>query len=108
MAGYRLIPAAEADIEDALAYTLTTYGPDKYEDYALLIQEALERLAEEPRAGQRREYIHPDARTYRIAQSGRRARHIFLYEVVDDVAQIYGLFYDGMDLPEQWRERTGP
>jgi plasmid stabilization system protein ParE len=108
MAGYRLIPAAEADIEEALAHTLTTYGLDKYEDYAVLIQDALGRLAEDPRAGQRREYIHPDARTYRIAQPGRRARHVFLYEVVDGIAQIYGLFYDGMDLPEQWRERTEP
>src|SRR5688572_15372821 len=103
MSGYRLIPAVEADIEEALTHTLAEYGFDKYIDYALLIEEALETLADDPRAGQRREYIHPDARTYRIAQPGRRARHVFLYEIVDDVAHIYGLVYDGKDLPKQWR-----
>jgi plasmid stabilization system protein ParE len=106
MAGYRLIPAAEADIEEALANTLTKWGFDKYADYALLIQEALEELADDPRAGKRREYIHPDAWAYRIAKPGRRARHVFLYEIVDDIPQIYGLFYDGKDLPAHWHTRT--
>lgn len=64
MPGYRLIPAVEADIEEALTETLTTYGFAKYADYALLIQEALEALAANPRAGKRREYIHPDAWTH--------------------------------------------
>jgi plasmid stabilization system protein ParE len=45
MSGYRLIPAAEADIEDALDYTLATCGYAKYLDYAVLIEEALETLA---------------------------------------------------------------
>ncbi|HVW24139.1 MAG TPA: type II toxin-antitoxin system RelE/ParE family toxin [Polyangiaceae bacterium] len=106
MPGYRLIPAVEADIEEALTETLITYGFAKYADYALLIQEALEALAADPRAGKRREYIHPDAWTLRIAKRGRRARHVFLYEIVDDVACIYGLFYDGMDLPTRWHDRT--
>jgi len=106
MPGYRLIPAAEADIEEALTETLSRYGFTKYEDYALLIKEALEALAADPRAGRRREYVHPEAWAYHIAKRGRRARHVFIYEIIDDVACIYGLFYDGMDLPEHWQHRT--
>jgi plasmid stabilization system protein ParE len=108
MPGYRLIPAAEADIEDALANTLSKFGFDKYVDYALLIQEALEELAADAHAGKRREYIHPDAWAYHIARPGRGARHVFLYEIVSDVPHIYGLFYDGMDLPAHWQRRTAP
>jgi plasmid stabilization system protein ParE len=106
MPGYRLIPAAEADIEEALTDTLSKYGFAKYADYTLLIQEALEELAEDPHAGKRREYIHPDAWAYRIAKRGRRARHVFLYEIIDGIACIYGLFYDGMDLPVHWQTRN--
>jgi plasmid stabilization system protein ParE len=50
-----LVPAAEADIEEALFNTLTKWGQLKYEQYAALIQEGLESLAENPRLG------HPTA-----------------------------------------------
>jgi hypothetical protein len=36
-----LVPAAEADIDEALCNTLTRWGHDKYEQYLALIEEAL-------------------------------------------------------------------
>jgi plasmid stabilization system protein ParE len=107
VAGYRLVPAVEADIEQALRFTRETFGEAKYIDYATLIEEALDELAADPRCGKLRPYIHPDACIYEIARPGRNARHLFLYEVVDNRAHVYGLFYDGMDLPALWRVRQG-
>jgi plasmid stabilization system protein ParE len=101
-----LVPAAEADIDEALKNTLAKWGERKFEEYIALIEEALVRLTEDPRVGKRRPDIDDDAWTYRIAQPGRRARHTFVYEVVDETAHIYGLLYDGMDLKHRWRERT--
>ncbi len=51
MARVRRLRAVDDDIEHALRYTLRTYGVHKYQDYAALIQEALETLAENPEAG---------------------------------------------------------
>src|SRR5215208_4252950 len=97
-----LVRAAEADIDEALLNTLAKWGERKFEQYVGLIEEALETLAENPRAGRMRPEIDPTAWTYRIAKPGRRARHTFVYEIVDDTAQVYGLLYDGMDLQSRW------
>lgn len=101
-----LVPAAEADIDEALLNTRAKWGDRKLEEYAELIEEALVVLTENPRAGRRRPDIDDGAWSYRIAQPGRRARHTFVYEVIDDTAYVYGLLYDGMDLRHRWRERV--
>lgn len=105
MPGHRFVPALEADIERVLRYTRRKFGQAKYLDYAALIEEALKKLAADARSGKLRSHIHPDAWIYEIAQPGRKARHLFLYEIVDDRPFIYGLFYDGMDLPARWKRR---
>jgi plasmid stabilization system protein ParE len=107
MAGARLplTSATRQDIRDALAFTKERFGKAKAQDYASLIRLALHALADNPRAGRPRPDIDPDAFVYPIARPGRNARHLFLYEIVDEAARIYGFFYDGMDLPRQWQER---
>jgi plasmid stabilization system protein ParE len=102
---YRFVPAVEADIERALRYTRRRFGHAKYLEYAALIEEALQDLGANARSGKLRPLIHPDAWIYEIAQPGRKARHLFLYEIVDDRAYLYGLLYDGMDLPARWKRR---
>jgi len=82
---YRFVPAVEADIERALRYTRRRFGHAKYLEYAALIEEALQALGANARSGKLRPLIHPDAWIYEIAQPGRKARHLFLYEIVDDV-----------------------
>jgi plasmid stabilization system protein ParE len=81
--GYRVVPATLADIERALRQTRRRFGHSKYIDYAALIEEALQRLGDNPHSGKPRPDIHPVAWIYNIAQLGRRARHLFLYEIVD-------------------------
>ena len=104
---FKHLPIVERDIEDTLLYTAREHGPRKYADYAALIEEALEVLADEPVRGMHRPDIHPEAWIYKIAKRGRRARYLFLYRLGQDgIAVIYGLLYDGMNLPEQWRKRA--
>jgi plasmid stabilization system protein ParE len=109
MPSYRVVPELEQDIEDALVFTARRYGIGKYLEYAALIEEALEELDADPRAGRPRPYIHEQAWVYRIAKPGRKARHVFLYRIAEGgYAVIYGLFYDGMNLPNAWKGRKDP
>jgi plasmid stabilization system protein ParE len=105
VSGYRFTSAAQIDIERVLLYTLRQFGRQKYLDYAALIEEALRGLDENARIGKARPGIHPDAWVHPIAQPGRRARHVFLYEILDERAHVYGLFHDAMYLPSRWRLR---
>jgi toxin ParE1/3/4 len=106
MARVRALLAVDGDIEDALRYTLGTYGVHKYEEYVALIEEAFEKLAANPEAGRTRPDIDPEAYTYRIARRGRRARHVILYRIVSpDLVEVLALAYDAMDLPRHWRSR---
>ena len=101
-----LLPIVRQDIRDVLAYTLQRYGRDKAREYAELGREALLELARDPRSGHRRIDIHPDAWVDPIKKPGRNARHLFLYEVVESTAHIYGFIYGGRDLPAQWQDRS--
>ena len=101
-----MLPIVRQDIRDAVAYTLRRYGALKAKDYAALVREALHALAADPQSGRHRPDVHPDAWIYPIKKPGRDARHLFLYEIIEDRAQIYGLLYDGMDLPQHWQART--
>jgi plasmid stabilization system protein ParE len=109
MASVRRLLAVEADIEQVLAYTLRRFGVRKYEDYAALIHEALDALADDPLVGKPHPGIAPEAWTFHIAQRGRRARHLFMYRIPQpDLVEVLALAYDGMDLPRVWRSREGP
>ena len=102
-----LVADVEADIDEALLTTLEGWGVGKYLEYIALLEEALIALSENPYSGRRKPEIHPDAWVYPIRKPGRRARHVFLYEVLEDkTVQVYGLTYDGKDLPRVWRERN--
>jgi plasmid stabilization system protein ParE len=91
---------AEAQIADVLSYTLEEFGEAKYLEYQELIGLALETLEATPTAGKRRPEIHPDAWTYHIARPARKARHLFLYRIRENV-EVARFLYDAMDLPRQ-------
>jgi plasmid stabilization system protein ParE len=96
-----VLPLAEAQMEEALAHTLTCFGETKFIEYLDLIDTATQALVEDPRAGQHRPYIHADAWIYPIKQPGRPARHLFLYRIRVEV-EVARFLYDGMDLSEHW------
>jgi plasmid stabilization system protein ParE len=93
-----LSPRAEAQIVDVLRHTLDQFGEAKYFEYKDLIGLALEVLETTPTAGKRRTDIHPEAWTLHIGRPGRRARHLFLYRIRDQV-EVARFLYDAMDLP---------
>jgi plasmid stabilization system protein ParE len=104
-ARFQIPLATRQSIRDVLAFTADRFGAAKARDYASLVRHALGELVKNPRAGRPRHDIHPEAWVYPIARPGRNARHLFLYEIVDGEARIYGFFYDAMDLPHQWQIR---
>ena len=108
MARLRTLLAADADVERALLYTLRTYGVRKYNEYAALIEDALNALVMDPKSGRHRQDVHGEAWTYHVAQRGRRAWHLLLYRILEDgnLVEVLALLHDAMDLPRHWRTRT--
>ena len=102
---FQLTPAVRQDIRDALAFTLERWGQAKAREYAVLIRLALREIVDTPNIGRHRADIPADALVHPIKKPGRNARHLFLYEIVDEKPCIYGLIYDAMDLPVQWADR---
>ena len=110
MAQVVVLPDAETQMEDALAYAPARFGEAEYLEYLELIQAAVQLLEQTPQAGSKRDDIHPDAWTYHIARPGQRARHMLLYRVRGDRVEVGRFLYDGMDLPQYWPEpwQEGP
>jgi toxin ParE1/3/4 len=99
----RILPIVHRDVEDALRFTLQTFGERKYEEYRALIRLAIEEIAEDPDhpRSKHRPDIHERARTFHIGRRGRRARHFLLYRIADDgVVEFARFLYDGMDLSQ--------
>ena len=102
----RILPAAEADILAVRATTLRDFGPARLADYDELLEEALEALAEDPRAGRHRPEIDPSAWIFRIDLRKRGIPHLFLYRILDDNrVEIRGLLHGAMNLGRHWRRR---
>lgn len=85
---FPLTSATRQDIRDALAFTKKRFGDAKARDYASLIRLALHAITNDAHAGKPRPEIDPEAFAYPIARPGRNARHLFLYEIVDDEAML--------------------
>lgn len=102
----RFTARAQRDIRQTLAFTLARFGTHQRAEYAALIEAAMHALADAPQRGKRRPEIGDDIWSYHIAQPGRRARHVFLYRILDAgaVVQILAMPYDAMDLPA-WKRR---
>ena len=107
MARTKLSPEALADIRAALIFTRDRYGVGKAQEYRDLIRDARRTLSQNPRLGTARPDIAPEARIFPIAQTGRPARHMFVYELLDngEVVHVVAFPYDGMDLPAQLQGR---
>jgi toxin ParE1/3/4 len=120
MAGYRLSPQAEQDIEAILAWTHERFGEKARIRYEALLTQAILDVADSPeRAGSHvRPEIAASARTYHLRHSrdrvkkslGRvqRPRHFLLYRITAaGYLDIGRILHDGMDLrrhlPEEYQ-----
>ncbi len=71
--------AAEHDIKEVLSYTLDTWGAEQADKYAVLIEEALESISENPQVGRPRFGVRPGILAHHIGQRGRNASHFLDY-----------------------------
>jgi toxin ParE1/3/4 len=117
---YIIAPKARRDIKDILAWSLENFGPNILKRYRMLIDTAIEDVAENPeRSGSiERPEICVNCRTYHLlfsrkkaSQRGkwiRRPRHFLLYRVKSGVVEIGRVLHDAMDLelhvPSEFRE----
>ena len=78
---------AERDIEQVLVYTRDTWGAAQADRYALLIEEGLESIAENPGIGRSRFAVRLGILAHHISQRGRHASH-FLYYRIDSNGDV--------------------
>lgn len=81
-------PRVDADVDEALDYTLSEFGPAQVTIYADLIVEGLRTIRRHPTIGQLREDIGPGIRVFCVAKPGIKAPHGYVYRVQRDVIQI--------------------
>jgi toxin ParE1/3/4 len=94
----RISTLAQRDINAALAWTLSEFGPRQHDAYRELLHRAILEVAAHPQRARPRPDLHPDARTFHIARPGRHARHFLLLRVAPDgVVEIARLLHDAMD-----------
>jgi toxin ParE1/3/4 len=78
MRGYRLSPAAEADLEDIWTYTVDNWSPDQGQRYVSRLFDAFAAVAENPGLGQRVDLL---MQGYRRLRCGH---HLIFYIGADD------------------------
>lgn len=92
-------PQVDADVDEALAYTLSQFGRRQVAVYAQLIIEGLETIRYQPTIGRLREDVGPGIRVYCIAQPGVDAPHGYIYRLRGDVVQVARLVHLARYLP---------
>ena len=98
----RLSRWCEKDIEGVLDHTLERFGPAKCDEYRELIQKALEEIAAKAQSAGNTSHpgLPADWRTFHIARPGRRARHLFVFRVLNEkVIGVSRLLHDSMEIP---------
>lgn len=96
----QLSAIARQDIEAVLSETLRQFGPQQLDRYTDLIRLAIADLSENPLGfrSQARPELHAAARVIHIGRRGRRARHLLLYRVVENVVRIDRCLHDAIDI----------
>jgi toxin ParE1/3/4 len=75
LAGYRLTPKAEADLEDIWLYTAETWSPDQADTYIDSLVRTIETLVAMPTIARERDEFDPPVRIHPAAE------HLIIYRV---------------------------
>lgn len=81
-------PRVDADVDEALAYTLREFGAAQVPVYADLIVQGLRTIRRHPTIGQLREDVGTGIRVFCIARPGIKAPHGYVYRAKPDVIQV--------------------
>lgn len=91
MSGFCLMPAAQQHLSQIWEYTESRWDIEQAERYIREIQEAVERVASDPRRGRMRDEIREGYRSY-PAQS-----HVVFYVVQLDGVDVIRILHGRMD-----------
>ncbi len=90
--------AAERDFADIVAWTAENFGARQADNYARLIENALEKLGEEPYAPPSRDRGGDIGAGLRSLHLRRPGRHLILYKVEDQAVMVLRILHDSMDV----------
>ena len=94
MKGYRLRPAAEADLEEIWNYTVSNWSFDQGQQYVSDLFDAFVKLAGHPSLGQRVDWL---MRGYRRLRCGHH--HIFYLTDRDGQVEVVRILHERSDVP---------
>ncbi|ONG53217.1 plasmid stabilization protein ParE [Pseudoroseomonas deserti] len=96
MSGFRLTPAAQADLDDIWDSTLDRWGGIQAERYLLAIRDLCDSLAEGSIPGRAVDRIRPG---YRVAQAG--AHLLFFMRAPDGTVEVIRILHQRRDVSRQ-------
>lgn len=93
MPGFRLSPAAQADLEKIFDYTARQWGLEQAVDYTQLLANACATFAEAPARAQDCGHVRPGYRR------GAAGQHLIYFRVEDDGIAVIRILHARMDTP---------
>ena len=94
MASYKLSLLAEIDLLDIVESTIENWGRNKAREYALLIDEVLEKLVRYPEIGLQRNELYQNARSFPAEKL------IIYYCYANDTVKVARILHQRMDPTE--------
>ena len=92
-----LTDEAQEDFEDILASTQLKWGDEQRQRYAVLLNTALEKIANDPRLGRKRQGTPPG---YQLYHAGC---HYIVYRVMAQTIFVARILHDRMDIARHLR-----
>ena len=94
MKNYKLVPAAEKDLENIWLYTEQGWGIRQAEDYIDQMDVAFQLVAGQPLMCCERQDFSPPVRIY------HQAHHLIVYKIETDNITIIRILHESMDIDE--------
>ncbi|OUS30669.1 hypothetical protein A9Q99_05665 [Gammaproteobacteria bacterium 45_16_T64] len=95
MQNYKLVPAAEKDLEDIWFYTAEEWGLKQADDYIDRMDEAFQLVAGQPLMCHERQEFSPPVRIH------HQARHLIVYKIERDSITVVRILHESMDIDTQ-------
>ena len=93
MSNYHLSPRARIDLREIWRHSVDRWGTEQAKRYQLLLRQAIERIAADPRLGRSCENIRPGYRRY-SAQA-----HMVFFRIGENGIDIIRVLHQSMDFP---------
>ena len=88
---FRLRPKAEEDLENIYEYSYQKFGSARADKYIRDLDDAFNKLADEPSLGSDYSHVRPDLVAYRVAS------HVFFFKPSVDGITILRVLHKSMD-----------